>query len=59
LKIESRPYLHNGSTDLREILCDDVQWDSEADRKLKFATFKNPKSGIIAGCAISICLHAG
>jgi len=42
LKIEKRPYLRNGSTDLREIWHDDAYWASERDRKLKFPTFRNP-----------------
>ena len=42
-KIENRPYLRNGSTNLREIWHDDAYWASELDRKLKFATFKNPR----------------
>ena len=40
---ETRPYLRNGLTDLREILHDDVYWASEQDRKLKCLTFENPR----------------
>ena len=43
LKIENRPYLRNGLTDLREVWHADAYWASEPDRKLKFPTFKNPR----------------
>ena len=43
LKIENRPYMWKGSTDLREIWHDDAHWATEPDRKLKFPTFKNPR----------------
>ena len=44
LKIENRPYLRNGLTDLREIWYDDAHWTSERDRKFKFPTFfDNPR----------------
>jgi len=39
LKIENRPYLLNGLTDLCEIRHDDAYWASESDRKLKFTTY--------------------
>jgi len=42
-KIENRPYLQNGSTDLREIWHDNAYWTSERDRKLKCSTFENPR----------------
>ena len=35
LKIINRPYLRNGSTDLREIWHGDAYWAFEADRKSK------------------------
>ena len=40
-KIENRPYLRNGSTNLHEIWRDDTYWASELERNLKFPTFKN------------------
>ena len=40
LKIEIRPYLRNGSTDLREIWHDGAYWATESDRKLKFQLLK-------------------
>jgi len=40
-KIPNRPYLRNGSTDLREIWHDDASCVSELDRKLQFPIFKN------------------
>jgi len=43
LKIENRPYLWNGLTDLREIQQGDAYWASEVDRKLKFTTFGNSR----------------
>jgi len=43
LKIENRPYLGNGSTDLHEIWYDDAHWASEPDEKLKFPTFENAR----------------
>ena len=42
-KIENRPYLRNGSTDLHEIWHGDAYWASEPDLKLKFSTFENPR----------------
>ena len=46
-KIETRPYLQNGLTDLHEIWYDDAHWASDwaskRDRKLKFLTFENPR----------------
>ena len=33
----------DGFTDVREIWHGDAHWASEPDRKLKFATFKNPR----------------
>ena len=46
LKNENRPYLRNGSTDLRKIWYDDAFWASETDRKLKFPTFENRQIAI-------------
>ena len=47
-KIENRPYLRNGSTDLREIWYDDAHLASEPDRKLKCPTFKHPRWRTVA-----------
>ena len=43
LKIENRPYLRIGSTDLCELRYDDAQFASDSDRKLKFPPFKNSR----------------
>ena len=43
LKIANRPYLRNGSTDLREILQGDTFWPSEGYGQLKFRTFEKSK----------------
>ena len=43
LKNRNRPYLRNGSTDLREIWHDDALWPSEGYGQLKFQTFENPR----------------
>jgi len=41
LKIEKRPYLGNGSTDLHEIWLVEAHWLSEGYGQLKFRNFKN------------------
>ena len=43
LKIEKRPFLGNGSTDLHKIWHGDAYWPSERYGQLKFPTFKNPR----------------
>ena len=47
-KIENRPYLLNGLTNLREIWYGDAYWASKWDRKLKFPTFENPRWRTVA-----------
>jgi len=54
LKIENRPYLGNGSADLREIWHDDAYWASELDRKLKFPTLKIQDGGKMENCFYNI-----
>ena len=40
---ENLLYREKGSTDLRKIWYDDAHLASQPDRKLKFATFENPR----------------